>query len=317
MAPEYDLANGGTERRFASLFLPVLRAGLLGSSMSPRGADSPTALTLRAWEAYAKRALRGAPDAMDLYLTVVPLASLRESIDEKPTRRDETRAVVLLDAGICRVITLEAVVDAWGEEAAAASVQALTRGLGRVVNVSTPDDFEMQLEYYAECLGSSDDDDRDYYVSHIAEIEEARSLVRRLDARPATRAALRTLPEGQVRRAAAALLSPRRGAPRASRAEEKLLEEIQRAEDYGWPTSAVLLCAEVHDAVQHTYDEWMEQTMNSGMSSAYHRAVLIDTSSTLRLRASLRRLARVLRALAHAERLVYALQGIHDDTTPS
>lgn len=265
-----------------------------------------------------QEARRGAPDAMDLHLVLEPWAQLLGELSEEIAAADHGRLAVTIDAGMCVVVPLDEIRAAWGDTAAGVVATALHRGLGAVVNVWDPDDLEWVAEWWQdsmECYADDDEEQRRFEEQRIRDFAASQEAVRRSYLPLRTRAelarALRALPAGQARRAAAALLSQAR-APRRlwpCRAWERM-----RGGEEGYPTAAVLVTRDANDAVRHAYDEMQESTMNSGSPSPAHAVLLVDTRTPARMAATLRQLHRVLRTLSWGERLVYAVQDLHGKT---
>ena len=261
------------------------------------------------------QARRGAPDAMELHLVLEPWARVLGELSEETVPADGGRLAITVDASTCVVVPLDDVRAAWGDAAAGVVATALHRGLGSVVNVFDPGDLEWVAEWWQESLACCEDDDeeaRRFEESRIREFAASQEDVRRsylpLRTRAELKEALRALPPGRVRRAAAALLSEAR-APRRlwpSRAWDRM-----RGDEEGYPTAAVLVTRDANDAVRHAYDEMQESSANSGYVSPAHGVVLLDTRTPARLAATLRQVHRVLRTLAWGERLVYAVQELH------
>ena len=278
----------------------------------------PSALLKAGWRRRVGQARRGAPDAMHLHLVLEPWAQLLGELSEVAAPADHGRLAITIDAGMCVIVPLDDVRAAWGDTAAGVVATALHRGLGAVVNVWDPEDLEWVAEWWQDSMDCYEDDDeeqRRFEEKRIRDFAASRDDVRRSYVRPRTRAelaeALRALPGGPVRRAAAALLSEAR-APRRlwpSRAWDRM-----RGGEEGYPTAAVLVTRNANDAVHHAYDEMQETSMNSGYASPAHGVLLVDTRTPARLAASLRQLHRVLRTLSWGERLVYAVQELHGST---
>lgn len=184
------------------------------------------------WQRLVEKSRRGAPDAVDLHVGLEPWAQLLGELSEEVAPGDHGRVAITIDAGMCVVVALEDVRAAWGDAAAGVVAAALHRGLGAVVNVWDPDDLEWvaarwqdSVELYAD---DDDDEQRRFGESRIRDFAASRDAVRRsyspLRTRGELAAALRAVPAGPVRRAAAALLSearpPRRIWP--SRAWERM-----------------------------------------------------------------------------------------------
>lgn len=279
---------------------------------------APSTLLKAGWRRRVEQARRGAPDAMDLHLVLEPWAQLLGELSEEVAPADEGRLAITIDAGMCVIVPLDDVRAAWGDTAARVVATALHRGLGAVVNVWDPEDLEWIAEWWRdsmECYADEDEEQRKFEKDRIREFAASQGAVRESYLPLGTRAevadALRAVPAGPARKAAAALLSEAR-APRRlwpSRAWERM-----RGGEEGYPTAAVLVTRDANDAVRHAYDEMQETTMNSGYASPAHGVLLVDTRTPARLAASLRQLHRVLRTLSWGERLVYAVQELHGKT---
>lgn len=316
MPPRINPHLPATEQDLARLAVPLVRAGVLNAG-DFRGPEwVPSALVKAGWRRCVEAARRGAPDAMDLHLVLEPWAQLLEGLSEEASPADHVRLSITIDAGMCVIAPLNDIQSAWGEAAAGVVATALRRGLGRVINVFDPDDLEWVAEWWQdsmECFGDEDEEGRKFEEERIRDFAAAQEAVRRSYRSFRTRAelgeALRALPAGPVRRSAAALLSEARAPRRAWRG--RAWQRMQSGEE-GYPTAAVLLTRHADDAVRHGYDEMQESRMNSGFSSPVHGLVLVDTRTPARLDASLRQLHRVLRTLSWGERLVYAIQELHE-----
>lgn len=130
-----------------------------------------------------------------------------------------------------------------------------------------------------------------------------------VDARPEGRDAIRTaltsIPAGPVRRAAAALLTRRRRQIHAAATER--ITKGNDYHEYGVVTPSVLLAWHPDQTVVEAHQEAMDSNSIHDFEARPQAVILIDTTSTRRLLAGLRRVRRTIRALARAECLIAAM----------
>lgn len=279
----------------------------------------PSNFVREGWQRRIASALRGAPDGMNVHLSLVPWAMMLESAGEEIRPADRAKLAITIDAGVCKIAALDIIRSQWGDTAARVVATALRSGLGRVINVWDPDDLEWVAEWWQDSMeiycDEGDEEERKQEEARIQAFAVTQESVRRsylsLTCREELREALSHLPPGPIRRSAAALLlesrQPRRLWP------NRQWDRIQTGEE-GYPTAAVLLTQTANDIVRHAYDEMQEQQMNSGYSSPEHGMLLLDTSTPARLARGLRHLHRVLRTLASGEYLVHAVLDLADRT---
>lgn len=308
-----------TEQLFARLATPLVRAGVLTLSDWQAAGKVPSNFVRQAWQRRIGSALRGAPDGMNVHLSLAPWAMMLNAAGEEVQPTDEAKLAITIDAGICKIATLEIIRTHWGETAARVVATALRSGLGRVINVWDPDDLEWIAEWWEERLemycDEGDEEARKEEEARIQEFAATQESVQRaylpLTCRAELREALSYLPPGPVRRSAATLLlesrQPRKLWP------NRQWERIQTGEE-GYPTAAVLLTQTANDVVRHAYDELQEHQMNTHYSSPDHGLLLLDTSTPARLARGLRQLHRVLRTLASGEYLMHAVLDLADRT---
>lgn len=296
------------ERMLATLLIPLARAGLLRAPNGDRSEECPPSRLLgESWRWHVRRAGRRGPGALDIHLCIQPLVQV---LPDAAAAAGVGRLAITIDAGRCVVVALASVRERWGELAAGVIATALRKGLGRVLHVWDPDDLEWVAEWWIERLECFDDDPAEmaFEVERIAEFNVIREQLRRsyaaIRSRAGLREALRTLPEGPVRRSAAALLTDSREA--RAHWPSATLERGRFGTAH--PTAAVLLTKEPNDVVRHAYDEVQDDVANGGYLAPPHAVVLLDTRSPARLAASAREVQRVLRTLSWGERLVHAIR---------
>lgn len=297
-----------TERMLAPLLIPLARAGLLRApSSDPSENCAPSTLLGESWRRHVQRSGRRAPGALDIHLCIQPLVQV---LPDAAAAAGVGRLAITIDAGLCVVVALSSVRERWGDLAAGVIATALRKGLGRVLHVWDPDDLEWVAEWWIERLECFDDNPAEmaFEVERIAEFNGIREQLRRsyasIRSRAELREALRALPEGPVRRSAAALLTD----SRSTRAHLPSATLDRCRFGTGHPSAAVLLTNESNDVVRHAYDEVQDDAANGGHLAPPHAVVLLDTRSPARLAASAREVQRVLRTLSWGERLVHAIR---------